>query len=224
MKYKVIITGSTGMVGKGVLLACLESDAILEVLVINRSAIDISNPKLKEVLLKDFTKTDSIKEQLKGYDACFHCMGVSSSGLNEANYTILTFEVTKSLVDTLLEINPKMTFNYVSGTGTDTSEKGRSMWARVKGKTENYILNKGFGASYMFRPGFIVPEKGIKSKTKLYRFFYAILKPFFGLIVKSKNVTTTTKLGIAMIASLNKKYEKTYLENQEINALAEMNS
>lgn len=209
------------MVGKGVLLACLESEIIEEVLVINRSPIDISHSKLKEVLIEDFTKMKSIKEQLTDYNACFHCMGVSASGLNEAHYTLLTFEVTKSLVDTLFEINPKMTFNYVSGMGTDTSEKGRPMWARVKGKTENYILNKGFEAAYMFRPGLIIPEKGIQSKTKLYRFFYTLLKPFFGLMIKSKNISTTTKMGDAMIASLKKKYGKTYLENQEINALAD---
>jgi uncharacterized protein YbjT (DUF2867 family) len=218
---KVIITGSTGMVGKGVLLECLESDKINEALVINRSPIDLKHPKLKEVLLKDFTNFESIKSHLSGFDGCFHCMGVSSAGLSEEKYAKFTYSITKSLCDTLYDLNPKMTFNYVSGTGTDSTEKGNSMWARVKGKTENYILNKGFGKAIMFRPGFIIPEKGIKSKTKLYNFFYVILKPFFGVLKNLESVTTTTKLGLAMINSLADISIKTHIENKGINALSE---
>ncbi len=218
---KVIITGSTGMVGKGVLFECLDSTTIKEVLVINRSSLDMNHPKLKEVLIKDFTQLATIKEVLNGYDACFHCMGVSAAGMNEEKYTALTFYITKVLADLLYELNPNMTFNYVSGMGTDSSENGRSMWARVKGATENYILNVGFEKAYMFRPGIILPEKGIRSKTKLYNFGYTIAKPFFGLMKKSSSVTTTTKVGLAMIKSLTKDIGKLHLENKDINLLAE---
>jgi uncharacterized protein YbjT (DUF2867 family) len=219
MKNKVIITGSTGMVGKGVLLECLDSDKIKEVLVVNRSPIDLKHPKLKEILLKDFTQFESIQEQLKGYDACFHCMGVSASGLSEEKYTILTLEITKNLVDVLYSLNPDMLFNYVSGSGTDSSENGKTMWARVKGKTENYIINKGFSRTFMFRPGVIIPEKGLQSKTKLYNTIYTIMRPFFGLLKKSKHVTTTTNLGLAMIVSIDNESESVYLENEQINKM-----
>lgn len=221
MKYNVILTGSTGMVGQGVLLECLENNNIGKVLVINRTPLDIKHPKLKEVLLQDFTRFDTIKDQLTGYDACFHSMGVSAAGLSEEKYTTLTYQVSKSLADTLFAINPSLVFNYVSGTGTDSSEKGRSMWARVKGKTENYIIGKGFKKAYMFRPGLIVPEKGIRSKTKLYQFIYTLLTPFMGLLKKSKNVTTTTKLGLAMLATLTHDQKNVHLENNEINILSE---
>ena len=208
------------MVGKGVLLECLASDMIEAVLVINRSPLDIKHEKLKEVLLKDFTQFDTIKSQLDGYDACFHCMGVSAAGMSEEKYNALTYVVAKSLSDTLFELNPNMVFNYVSGMGTDSSENGRIMWARVKGKTENYILNKGFKSSVMFRPGFIVPEKGIRSKTKLYQFFYTLLTPFMGLIKKSNSVTTTTKLGMAMLATLTTEFKKTHIGNSDINIMS----
>lgn len=220
MTKKVIITGSSGMLGKAVLLECLESSKIEQVLVVNRSPLDIKHLKLSEVLLKDFTNFESIKEALKGYDACFHCMGVSSSGICEEKYTKLTFDITQNLVDTLYSINPKMTVNYVSGQGTDTSEKGSSMWARVKGKTENYILNKGFAAAYMFRAGVVIPEKGLRSKTNFYNILYAVVKPFAGLLKKSKHITSTTKLGQAMLASLETKQTKKHLENAAINLLS----
>jgi nucleoside-diphosphate-sugar epimerase len=219
---KVIITGSTGMVGKGVLLECLESDRIEQVLVINRSSLDKQHPKLVELLLKDFEQIEQVKEGLKGYDACFHCMGVTSAGKSEEQYHKLTFEITKSLVDTCYEVNPNMVFNYVSGAGTDSSEKGNTMWARVKGKTENYILNKGFADAYMFRAGAIIPEKGVKSKTGLYNALYVIMRPFFGLMKKSKSITTSVKLGQAMINSLSAKQELKLLENKDINELALM--
>lgn len=209
------------MVGKGILLECLGSNLIENILVINRSTLHMNHPKLQEVLINDFTKMDNLKDQLIGYDACFHSMGVSSIGLNEEKYSALTFQITKSLADTLFDLNPNMVFNYVSGTGTDSSEKGSSMWARVKGKTENYILNKGFKKAFMFRPGFIIPEKGIQSKTKWYNYMYILLTPFMGLFKKSKNITTTTKIGLAMLATLTNSYENKHLENKEINILSE---
>ena len=220
MTKKVIITGATGMVGKGVLLECLDSPLITHVLLVNRSPIGMTHPKLAEVLLNDFTQIDTLKSQLQGYDACFFCMGVSSIGMNEDTFTRLTFDTAKAFADTLYEQNPKMVFTYVSGTGTDSSEKGSVMWARVKGKTENWILNKGFKDAYMFRPGVILPEKGIQSKTGWYNFFYVVFRPFFPLLKKSKNITSTTKVGLAMINTLVKPCDKKHLENADINVLA----
>lgn len=220
MAKKVIITGASGMVGRGVLLECLDSPLIANVLLVNRSTIDIKHPKLTEVLLTDFTQIDTIKSQLQGYDACFFCMGVSSIGMNEETFTKLTFDTAKAFADTLYEQNPMMVFNYVSGTGTDSSEKGSVMWARVKGKTENWILNKGFKDAYMFRPGVILPEKGIQSKTGWYNFFYVVFRPFFPLLKKLKNITSTTQVGLAMINTLVKPFDKKHLENVAINVLA----
>ena len=159
---KVIITGSTGMVGKGVLLECLESPKIEEVLIINRSTLGMEHPKLKEVLLADFSTVESIKDELESYDACFYCMGVSSVGMSEEQYTIITYDVTKAFADVLYELNPDMVFIYVSGTGTDSSEKSRIMWARVKGRTENMVLNKGFKDAYAFRPGAIIRDLDLR--------------------------------------------------------------
>ncbi|MBR8537805.1 NAD-dependent epimerase/dehydratase family protein [Carboxylicivirga sediminis] len=158
---KVIITGSTGMVGKGALLECLDSPVVNKILVINRSSVYIHHPKLEEIIHKDFSDLSAIKDRLASYDACFHCMGISALGLSEAQYTEITYTMTKELADTLYSLNPQMVFSYVSGAGTDSSEKGRVMWARVKGKTENMILNKGFKDAYAFRPCAILPEKGI---------------------------------------------------------------
>ena len=218
---KVIITGATGMVGKGVLLECLDSQKIDKVLVINRNSLNLQHPKLEELLLKDFAQIASFREQLQGYDACFYCMGVSVLGLNEETYTNITYDITKTFADVLLKGNPDMMFNYVSGAGTDSSEKGKSMWARVKGKTENYILSLGFKDAYAFRPGGIIPERGIKSRTGWYNAFYTVMRPFFGLLKKSKNITTTTKIGKAMINSLFYSSSLKHLENRDINALAE---
>ncbi|MDJ0645108.1 MAG: epimerase [Flavobacteriaceae bacterium] len=217
---KVIITGSTGMVGKGVLLECLDSSEIEKVLVVNRSTLGIQHPKLEEVLLSDFTQIASIKDKLHDYDGCFYCMGISVVGLNEDTYTTITFETTKAFADVLYELNPELVFNYVSGSGTDSSEKGRSMWARVKGRTENYILNKGFKDAYAFRPGMIIPERGIKSRTGWYNAVYVVMRPFFGMLKKSKNITTTTKIGLAMINSLYRMQELKHLENKDINQLS----
>jgi nucleoside-diphosphate-sugar epimerase len=218
----VLITGASGMIGKGVLLECIKIPLIKSITLINRSPIDVQNPKIREIILQDFMEIDSIKNQLQDIDACFHCMGVSAMGMNEMQYTRLTFDITKKLADACFELNPKMTFNYVSGAGTDRSEKGRQMWARIKGKTENYILARGFAKSYMFRPGLIIPENGIKSRTKLYQRMYTILRPVFPVLKKMNSVTTTTKIGQAMINTLIKpKYDFVQIDNQRINTLAD---
>lgn len=220
MKNKVIITGSSGMVGRGVLLECLESDKISEVLVINRSSIKLQHPKLKEILLKDFTKVGKIKSELSGYDACFYCMGISSIGMNEANYTKITYDTTAAFANVLYELNPDFVFNYVSGVGTDSSENGRTMWANVKGKTENMVLNKGFKNAFAFRPGLIIPEKDIESKTGWYNTIYKITRPLFPLFKKSKSVLTTTGIGQAMINTLETKSKNEVLEPKNINEMA----
>lgn len=219
---KVIITGTTGMVGKGVLYECLDDKSISEVLVVNRHPLGITHDKLKELLLSDFKNIAQHKEELKGYDACFFCMGISVLGLNEKEYTDITYYITKAFTDVLYELNSEMVFNYVSGSGTDSSEQGRVMWARVKGKTENYVLNKGFKDAYAFRPGAIIPEKGIKSRTSWYNMIYVLMRPFFPLMKKSKNITTTTKIGHAMINTLSKTTKLKHLENKDINKLAKL--
>ena len=153
MLNKVIITGATGMVGKGVLLECLDHSSIETVLVIGRTPLGIEHPKLKELIHTDFTDFSEIENLISGYDACFFCLGVSAGGMKEDAYKRVTYDFALSLAKTLVKINPAMTFNYVSGEGTDSSEKGKSMWARVKGKTENDLLDLGFKQAYMFRPG-----------------------------------------------------------------------
>jgi uncharacterized protein YbjT (DUF2867 family) len=219
---KVIITGASGMVGKGVLYECMDDTRVSEILIINRNTLAINHPKVKEILHQDFTNFSSLAVDLKGYDACFHCMGISSAGVSEEKYAELTFTVSAQLAEVLYQSNPQMLFNYVSGTGTDSTEQGRIMWARVKGKTENYILGMGFKDAYMFRPGAIIPERGITSRTKLYNILYIIMRPFFPLLKRMKSVTTTTKLGKAMIHSYFHPQELKYLEGEDINRLSEL--
>jgi len=217
---KVILTGATGMVGKGVLLECLDDNRVDQVLLVNRSPINISHPKIKEILHPDFTDFDSIQNDLKGFDACFHCMGVSSSGLSDATYFQLTYTFTEALVKTAYMANPNMLFIYVSGTGTDSSERSRTLWKRVKGKTENMIFSKRFGDAYAFRPGMIIPERGVKSKTKLYNLMYVLTRPFFPLFRKMKSVTTTINIGKAMLNLLDFPQELKLLEGNDINKIA----
>jgi hypothetical protein len=215
---KVIITGATGMVGKGVLLECLDHVDIEEVLVIGRNNTGISHPKLKELIVKDFTDFSGFNDRLSGYDGCFFCMGISAAGLSEDDYRKITYDYTISLAKKLLTLNPAMTFNYISGQGTDSTEKGRMMWARVKGKTENDLLNLGFKQAFMFRPGAIIPQRGIKSRTKSYQFIY----DYFMWLIKGiraiapGSVVTTTQIGLAMINSLLVGYDKNILVPKDI--------
>jgi len=215
---KVIITGATGMVGKGVLFECLDQAEIGEVLIIGRNPVGIQHPKLKELIHKDFTSFDEVAKQLSGYDACFFCLGISAAGLNEEQYTRITYDFTISLAKTLFEINPKITFNYFSGQGTDSSEKGRMMWARVKGKTENDLLKMGFKRSFMFRPGIIIPLRGIKSRTKSYQFMYDYFMWLVKIVkaISPNSVVNTTQIGLAMINSMLKGYSKTILTPKDI--------
>jgi uncharacterized protein YbjT (DUF2867 family) len=219
---KVILFGATGMVGQGVLRECLLDPGVESVLAVVRSASGETNPKLRELLHEDFQDFSSVAEELAGYDACFFCLGVSSAGMKEADYRRVTYDLTLAAARVLLAKNPGMTFIYVSGAGTDSSAKGRSMWARVKGETENALLALGFKAAYMFRPGYIQPMHGIKSKTRLYRAVYAVATPLYPVVkaLAGGVVTTTEQVGRAMLAVARKGSEKVLLENRDINAIA----
>lgn len=210
---KVIITGATGMVGKGVLLECLDHAEVSEVLSISRRTLGIEHPKLKELLHPDFSEFASVKTQLIGYDACYACMGVSSAGMDEPTYTKLTYDYTLALAKELYLLNPEMTFTYVSGQGTDSSEKGKSMWARVKGKTENDLIKLGFKQAFIFRPGAIIPKKGVQASSKLYRVLIKYLKWLLFIIkaIAPKSVVDTEQIGLAMINATKDGYNKNVL-------------
>ncbi|MFK7921969.1 MAG: NAD-dependent epimerase/dehydratase family protein [Bacteroidia bacterium] len=219
---KVIITGSTGMIGKGVLLECLDSSEVEAVLVVNRRSVGIDHPKLKEIIHKDFFDISPIKANLMGYDACFFCMGMSAAGVSNETYYRITHDLTIHWAETLLKLSPEMTFNYVSGEGTSTAEKSRSNWANVKGKTENEILAMAFKNKYMFRPGAIQPLRGIRSATAMYNIAITIFKPFFFIMKRffPDSITDTTKIGHAMIKSHKLGFEKSHLHTKDINLLA----
>lgn len=207
------------MVGKAVLLECLDDKRIDQILLINRKPLGYSHPKVKELLLADFIKF-SIDEIKETYHACFFCMGVSAVGMSELEYKSIIFDVTKVFADQLFKLNPNMVFNYVSGEGADSTEKGKVMWARVKGAAENYVLFKAFKDAYAFRPGMILPEKGIRSNTKIYNFIYVITRPLFPLFRMMSNVTTTTLFGKGMVNTLFFPLSEKILHNADINRLA----
>jgi len=216
---KVILFGGSGMVGQGVLRECLHDPDVRSVLSIGRSATGQRHVKLRELIHRDFLDFSPIEGELSGFDACFFCLGVSSAGMKEEDYRRVTYDFTMAAARTLARLNPNMTFVYVSGMGTDSSERGRTMWARVKGKTENELLRLPFKAAYMFRPGLIVPLHGIKSKTRIYRLFYAATGPLLGLLNAAfpKYVTTTEQVGRAMIRVAKQGAPKPVLENSDIN-------
>ncbi len=218
---KIIIFGASGMVGQGVLLECLDSPGVVSALTVGRSSVELTHEKLREVLHRDFLDYSSIEDELRGYDACFFCLGVSSVGMSEEDYHRLTYEFTIRAAETLVRLNPAMTFCYVSGQGTDSSERGRSMWARVKGKTENQLLRLPFKAAYMFRPGYIQPLKGVKSKVRLFRMIYAVFGPLYPVLktLLPQAVTNTENVGRAMLRVVSDGYSKQVLENRDINAL-----
>lgn len=195
----ILLTGASGMLGSAVLIECLEDPAVANVIALTRKPLNRPHAKLKEVIISNFDDlTDAIK-YFGSLDACFHCMGTSAVGLTEAEYTHTTYYLTKVLVDTLRARAPRITFVYVSGRGTDSSESGRVMWARVKGRTENLVLHAGFRDAYAFRPGVILPEKGVSSSTKWYNVLYRLMRPLYPLLRKSGRVTTSAEFGRAMI-------------------------
>lgn len=217
-KIKAIITGVTGMVGEGVMHECLHHPDVESVLVINRKPCGVSHPKLKEIIHSDFFDFSSIENQLSGYNACYFCLGVSSIGMKEPEYFKKTHTLTLHVAKTLVKLNSEMTFCYVSGAGTDSSEKGKSMWARVKGKTENDLFALPFKQSFAFRPGYIHPTKGLKRVHNFYRYMtwmYPLLLKLF-----PNTVSTLKEIGLAMIEVTLTSYEKKIIEPNDIRQLA----
>jgi hypothetical protein len=212
MKIKTIITGTTGMVGEGVLHECLLHDDVEQVLVINRKPCGVVHPKLKEIIHLDFFNFSSIENQLTGYNACFFCLGVSSVGMKEEEFTKFTHTLTMHVAETVSRKNNDMVFCYVSGTGTDSTEKGRMMWARVKGKTENDLMKLPFKKVYNFRPGLIVPTKGLKNTLGIYKYLGWLIP----VIKLFSPVVSLKQIGMAMINTVNKGYEKQILEVKDI--------
>jgi len=218
---KVIVFGATGMVGQGVLRECLLDPDVSEVLVVGRRATGRTDAKLRELVHRDLYDVSALGDELAGYDACFFCLGVSSAGMKEADYRRVTYDLTLGVARVLAERNPAMTFIYVSGEGTDSTGAGRTMWARVKGQTENALLELPFQA-YMFRPGFIRPMHGERPRSRVYAVAYVLLRPLFpiaGKLLPSRS-TTTERLGRAMLHVAKSGHAKRVLPSGEINATA----
>ncbi len=215
---KVILFGATGMVGQGVLRECLLDSDVEKVLTVGRSASGVKSPKLSEIVQPDMFHYSEIESPLTGYDACFFCLGVTSVGMSEEQYERLTYTLTLAAAETLSRLNPGMIFVYVSGVGTDSTEKGRVMWARIKGKTENALLRLPFKAAYMFRPGAIVPIHGERSKTTLTRVAYSMAKPILPLLLRlfPRHILTTEEMGRAMLNVAKNGARQNILETWDI--------
>ena len=218
---KVLLFGATGMVGQGVLRECLLDPEVSQVLSVGRRATGLAHPKLRELVVPDMFDYSGVLTRLTGFDACFFCLGVSSVGMSEDEYRRVTYELTLTAARLLARLNPQMSFIYVSGAGTDSSERGPRMWARVKGETENALMRLPFKAAYMFRPGFIQPLHGVRSKTALYRWIYLLARPVFGLVrlVAPNRVTTSEQLGRAILAAAKHGAPAPLVEMPDINAL-----
>jgi uncharacterized protein YbjT (DUF2867 family) len=214
---RVILFGATGMIGQGVLRECLLDPGVIDVLSISRSATGQTHAKLRELLCADLLDLTPIEAELHGYDACFFCLGVSSVGMSEADYRRVTFDIAMAAAQILVRLNPGMTFIFVSGAGSDAG--GRSMWARVKGETENALLRLPWKAAYVFRPALVQPLHGIRSRTALYRALYIPLRPLIPLLVKlaPSFVTTTEQIGRAMLYAVRHGAPKRVLESADIN-------
>jgi uncharacterized protein YbjT (DUF2867 family) len=214
----VILFGATGMVGQGALRECLLDPGVQSVLSLVRSPSGQQHTKLREVVPTDFYDLSSIESELSGYDACFFTLGVTSAGMDEPQYKHVTYDLTLAAAEPLARLNPGMTFIYVSGAGTDSTESGRIMWARIKGKTENAILRLPFKASFMFRPGIIQPLHGIKSKTRSYQLFYNVTTPIFPMLkaIFPRHIATTEEIGRAMLNVARHGFSKSILEARDI--------
>lgn len=218
---KVILFGATGMVGQGVLRECLRDGDVTEVLSVGRRPSGDADPKLRDLVVPDPGQLSAVEAEISGFDACFFCLGVSSVGMSEDDYRRVTYDLTLGAARTLARLNPQMTFVYVTGAGTDSTERGRSMWARVKGATENALMRLPFKATYMFRPGMIQPMHGVRSKTALYRWAYVIANPLFGLVRRwaPNSVTTSEQVGRAMLVVAKRGGPTPLVEMADINAL-----
>ena len=223
---KVLIFGATGMVGRGVLRECLLAADVELVQTVGRTSVGQVDPKLRDVVHADLFNYSAVETELQGLDACFFCLGVSAAGKSEAQYSHMTYELTLAAAQTLSRLNPQMSFVYVSGAGTDSTEKGAIMWARVKGRTENALLRLPFRAVYLFRPGVIQPLHGIQSKTGAYRILYSLLKPVLPLAraLLPNVVLTTESMGLAMLNVLRHGHATPILEVRDIAAMAAANS
>jgi uncharacterized protein YbjT (DUF2867 family) len=214
---RIIVTGVTGMVGEGVLLECLENDSVEKVLAVSRKPTKHTHPKLEQLLVSDFRNTSEVEAQLTGYDACFYCAGVSSIGMSEADYTVVSYDTPVAFATTLARLDPMMVFTYVTGARTDSTEQGKTMWARVKGRAENALVRLPFKGVYNFRPGLMTPKPGQKHLKTAYRIalvFAPILKLFFRAL-------TLSQVGRAMIRCAQSGADKPVLEIADIAALAE---
>lgn len=218
---KILIFGATGMVGQGVLRECLLAPDVQGVVAIGRNPTGQQHAKLRDLVHKDMYDYSAIESQLQGFDACFFCLGVSSVGMKEPEYKRISYDLTLAAATVLARLNPGMTFTHVTGAGTDSSERGSSMWARVKGATENALLRLPFKGAYMFRPGVIQPLHGVRSKTPLYDGIYVVLSPLLSLAYRlwPNKVTTTEKVGRAMLAVARNGAPKKLLDPADINAL-----
>jgi len=218
----VLLFGATGMVGQGVLRECLLDPDVRLIQLVGRTSLGVQDQKLREILHQDLWHYETIEGKLSGFDACFFCLGVSSAGMGEQEYEHVTYGITMAAAEALSRLNPRMTFIYVSGAGTDSSEQGRTMWARIKGKTENALLRLPFAAAYMFRPGIIQPLYGARSKTTLVRVFYRLSKPLLPLLRLAfpDYVLSTQQIGQAMLAAARRGYPKKILESKDIRAAA----
>jgi uncharacterized protein YbjT (DUF2867 family) len=217
----VVLFGATGMVGQGVLRECLLAPDVQSVLSVGRNATGQNDPKLKEIVRPDLLDLAPIEPDLSRFDACFFCLGVASAGMTEANYRRVTFDITLAVATTLARLNPGMTFVYVSGAGADSSERGRVMWARVRGQTENAVLELPFKTVAVIRPAGIIPLHGITSRTPLYRVAYTLTRPLWPVLYKAfpQFVTTTERLGRGMLEIARHGAPKPILEARDINAL-----
>jgi uncharacterized protein YbjT (DUF2867 family) len=222
----VLLFGATGMIGQGVLRECLLAPDVSVVVTIGRTPTGQHYPKLREIVHQDLWHYGPIEAQLTGFDACFFCLGVTSAGMSEADYERVTYGITMAAAETLARLNPAMTFVYVSGAGTDSSERGRLMWARVKGKTENALLRLPFKAAFMFRPGVIQPLHGIRSRTAAYRVLYALTKPLLPLLRRAMpaHILTTEEMGRAMLNLVRRGGRTHVLESRDIYAAAHATS
>jgi uncharacterized protein YbjT (DUF2867 family) len=214
---KVLVFGATGMVGQGVLLECLRDTEVEFVVTLGRTATGVRDPKLREIVHRDLLNYGGMEESLAGFDACFFCLGVASTGMKETEYERVTYGFTLAAAEALSRVNPGMTFTYISGSGTDSTERGRVMWARVKGRTENALLRLPLNA-YAFRPGFIEPMDGIQSKTPMYRMFYNVLGPLLPVLHRAfpNRILSTREIGQAMLAVARHGYDKRILETKDM--------
>jgi uncharacterized protein YbjT (DUF2867 family) len=220
---KVVLFGATGMVGQGALRECLLDPGVERVLAVVRTPSGSKHEKVREIVLRDFTDFSTVEGELVGYDACFFCLGVTSAGLSEDAYRRVTYDIAMAAARTLARLDPGMTFIFVSGAGADSTGQGRVMWARVKGQTENAVLELPFKAVYVFRPAFIQPLHGITSRTKMYRMAYTVMVPLYPALkaLAPGQVTTTERIGRAMIRVARQGAPKQVLESRDIDLLGD---